>query len=487
MPHFEVQNAGRWINLVRVEPQGEDGVGKNASASEEAQRAIESRLELATEAAQIGIWDWDLATNAFIYSPLAKTICGFPQDKDVTYADVQRATHPDDYPWTVAQSQRAIDPALRDNAHYEYRIVRPDGEVRWVLAHGRAVFETRGGKEEAVRYVGTIQDVTERRRLEEADQLLRSVIDAAEIFVGVVELTDDGFAYLQTNKATAAYYGVPPGRARVDAHETPLSAAEIAGLRTQMLEIWDGGVARTLEYPFSRGGAQTGWYVGTYTPLPPGPQGLPRLSFVVIDVTERKLAEERQHLLIQEVDHRARNALTVVQGLVQLTRESDPRLFKRAVQGRIAAIARAHGLLAEERWTGLDLHRLLADELAPYRTDSPTRIVLTGPKFALAPSYAQSMALVFHELSTNALKYGALSHPQGELRVQWTSSEDGALDLSWAETGPTPVTSPGARKGFGLQLLEETIARQLNGKWSQDWPTTGLHFRLHIPASPTKA
>lgn len=457
-------------------------MGKNASASEEAQRAIESRLELATEAARIGIWDWDLATNAFVYSPLAKSICGFPQDRDVTYADVERVTHPDDYPWTVAQSRRAIDSMLRDNSPYEYRIVRADGEVRWVLAHGRAVFETRGGKEEAVRYVGTIQDVTERRRLEDADQLLRSVIDAAEIFVGVVELTDDGFAYLHTNKATAAYYGVPSGRARVDAHETPLSTDEIAALRAQMLDIWGTGVARTLEYPFSRGGTQTGWYVGTYTPLPPGPQGLPRLSFVVIDVTERKLAEERQRLLIQEVDHRARNALTVVQGLVQLTRESDPRLFKRAVQGRIAAIARAHGLLAEERWTSLDLHRLLADELAPYKTESPTRIVLSGPKFALAASYAQSMALVFHELATNALKYGALSHPQGQLHVHWTSTDDGALDLTWAETGAAGVTAPGARNGFGMQLIEETIARQLSGEWSQDWPATGLLFRLRIPA-----
>src|SRR6185312_14034293 len=119
-------------------------------------------------------------------------------------------------------------------------IVRPDGDVRWVIAHGRAVFAEREGKAQAIRYVGTLQDVTERRRLEEAERslalrqrqveaelaereaMLSGMFDAAELFIAVVELTDESFVYVLWNKATAAYYGFPLERSNVDARELAL-------------------------------------------------------------------------------------------------------------------------------------------------------------------------------------------------------------------------------------------------------------------------
>ena len=100
------------------------------SASDTERRHVEwaeTRLSLATEAAQLGIWDWDLATNFFVYSPIARSICGFPPDRDITFDDVVAVTHPDDYPHTRAQSLRALDPNIRDETPYEYRIVRRDG------------------------------------------------------------------------------------------------------------------------------------------------------------------------------------------------------------------------------------------------------------------------------------------------------------------------------------------------------------------------
>ncbi len=270
----------------------------------------DTRLELAAEAAQIGVWDWDLATNTFVYSPIARAICGLPSEGAVTFEDVVGVTHPDDYPTTRAQSLRALDPAIRDTTPYEYRIIRPAGEVRWVIAHGRAVFAERDGRLQA-RYVGTLQDITERRRLEEAERslalrqrqieadlaereaMLSAMFDAAELFIAVVELSEESFVYVLWNKATAAYYGFPPERTNVDARELSLETNVIETWRRSMLEIWRSGAPRTMEYQFGRAGETPAWYLGTYTPLPAGPSGRARISFVVIDITARKLAEER--------------------------------------------------------------------------------------------------------------------------------------------------------------------------------------------------
>lgn len=155
----------------------------------------EIRLKIATEAAAIGIWDWDIATGRMIYSPRAKEICGFAPDVTITYDLLRNHVHPDDYPLTGAQAQRALDPSVRDSSPYEYRIIRPDGAIRWVLAYGQAVFAVVDGHPQAVRYVGTIQDITERRRLEDAErdvtQRLRLAIEAGRMAVWEVDIRAD--------------------------------------------------------------------------------------------------------------------------------------------------------------------------------------------------------------------------------------------------------------------------------------------------------
>jgi PAS domain S-box-containing protein len=135
---------------------------------EEALRESEARLAIATAAADLGIWDWHVASGAMIYSERAKAIYGFPPDRPVTYEMVSAATHPEDLPRTSAMARRALDPMIREKMPYEYRLIRPDGAVRWVLAHGEAVFERIGDEERGVRYVGTLQDITELKRAQEA-------------------------------------------------------------------------------------------------------------------------------------------------------------------------------------------------------------------------------------------------------------------------------------------------------------------------------
>ena len=129
----------------------------------------EEVLRVAVNAARIGIWEWDLATGRMTYSPIAREIAGFATDGEITIDMVRAITHPEDYPNTSALAHRALDPEVRENVSYRYRLIRADNqETIWVLAYGEAQFAEVDGKTVAVTYVGTIQDITEQHRAEEA-------------------------------------------------------------------------------------------------------------------------------------------------------------------------------------------------------------------------------------------------------------------------------------------------------------------------------
>lgn len=204
-----------------------------------------------------------------------------------------------------------------------------------------------------------------------------------------------------------------------------------------------------------------------------------RASFVMIDITDRKQAEERQLLLAREVDHRARNALAVVQAIVRLTRAKSQQAYMKAVEGRIHALSQAHTLLSETRWEGADVGRLVGEELAPYRSGESGRVQIDGPPVFLAPEKAQNLALALHELATNSAKYGALSAAQGTLTVTWRA-DGGMLTLHWQESDGPPVQVPVAQ-GFGTKIMHASINHQIGGDVSWDWRATGLHCTLRIP------
>jgi PAS domain S-box-containing protein len=206
-----------------------------------------------------------------------------------------------------------------------------------------------------------------------------------------------------------------------------------------------------------------------------------RLTGVTIDITDRKEAEERQALLAREVDHRARNALAVVQSIVRLTKADTVTAHVAAVEGRIRALARAHVLLSQSRWQGADLGKLVEEELAPYRTAERDQIVACGPQVMLEPATAQTLALALHELATNAAKYGALSMPSGRVRLAW-EQRPGTLALHWSETGGPAVVAP-ATKGYGTRVISASIERQLSGEAVFDWRRDGLQCALTVPRS----
>jgi PAS domain S-box-containing protein len=207
-----------------------------------------------------------------------------------------------------------------------------------------------------------------------------------------------------------------------------------------------------------------------------------RFSGIDLDITARKQSEQRQSMLVQELDHRAKNLLAVVQSVLRLSRaQSMPDLIA-AVEGRIAALSRAHTLLSETSWSQVDLRRIVEDAVKPFSTG---QVTASGPANLVRPGAAQSLALALHELGTNAVKYGALSVPGGRVDVSW-EVEQGKLTLRWTETGG-PSVQPPSRRGFGTKVIASSIEGQLQGRAVFDWAPAGLYCRLTIPSSHTDA
>lgn len=214
-----------------------------------------------------------------------------------------------------------------------------------------------------------------------------------------------------------------------------------------------------------------------------GPQGT-LWHGVVADMTARRETEEQQQRLLREVDHRAKNALAVVQALLRLTRAEDQPGFLPRIQARIAALARAHTLLAQSRWQGAGLHSLATLELQRIRRAGPAvPPVLSGPAILLSPVAAQPMAMVLHELASNAAQYGALAQPDGTLSLTWRLEPDGGLEITWQERRGGGAPLPGRmRSGFGTRILDATVQDQLGGRIRRDWLPEGLRCVLNLPA-----
>jgi two-component sensor histidine kinase len=190
------------------------------------------------------------------------------------------------------------------------------------------------------------------------------------------------------------------------------------------------------------------------------------------DITEQKRNQEQIGVLAREAEHRSKNILSNVQAIVNLSQSDTPEGLKRAISGRIQAMSNVHSLFVQARWIGAEVSAIAKQELAPYLDEHEARVRIEGLETVLGPTAAQAVAVVLHELATNAAKYGALSQAKGQIRLTWSRSEDGQLALRWTELGGPRVHAP-EREGFGSRLIEGTIS-QLGGKARFDWRTEGL-------------
>jgi PAS domain S-box-containing protein len=190
---------------------------------------------------------------------------------------------------------------------------------------------------------------------------------------------------------------------------------------------------------------------------------------MLVDISEQKKAEQRLALMAREVDHRANNLLAVMQGLLHLTKADTIEEYRACIEGRFAALARSNSLIAQRRWTNVNLRSLVDEEMGAFPQG---QITITGDPLDVQPSSAQALAMMIHELCTNAVKYGALSTAAGRLEIMWSLDNEGSLMLQWTETGGPSVVEP-TRKGTGGSVIEAAV-RQLGGEIFREWAPGGL-------------
>ncbi|KFG66862.1 hypothetical protein JH26_26350 [Microvirga sp. BSC39] len=327
------------------------------------------RLALAVEATEMGLWEWNAQTGETFWSDRQKDIFGLPKDQPASYEFWYSAIHPEDREQVVSSVGSLSDPRSGGQIQVEHRVVRPDGEVRWILSRGRMLYEIVNGELKPARVLGTIIDITERRRNEEVRQLL-----------------------------------------------------------------------------------------------------------------------------VQELNHRVKNLFAMTSGMIALTARTaeSPKQMAAALRGRIDALARAHELIrpaitgSEPTDGETSVDGIVQAILAPHISQgSPSPMTLEGPPVRIGPKAATILTLVLHELATNALKYGALSVPEGHLRISWVRGV--TLTLTWQEeNGPAIQSVPGT-EGFGSKLVRRSVTDQLGGAIAYDWRAEGLQVRIDLPLNQLEA
>jgi PAS domain S-box-containing protein len=200
-------------------------------------------------------------------------------------------------------------------------------------------------------------------------------------------------------------------------------------------------------------------------------------SKIARDISAQKRSQEQIATLAREAEHRSKNLLASVLATVRLSRSETPEGLKEAIEGRIRALANVHSLFVQTRWIGAELSMIARQELAPYFEKGERRVRIDGPQVLLEPDAAQSIAVILHELATNAAKYGALSSA-GLIDLSWVHESNGRLKLRWTEIGGPPAQPP-SREGFGGQIIKQ-MAGQLKGSARFDWRVEGLDCEIIV-------
>jgi PAS domain S-box-containing protein len=241
-----------------------------------------------------------------------------------------------------------------------------------------------------------------------------------------------------------------------------------------------GGGSFDIEKRYIRGDGSEVWVHNSVTTVL-DEAGEPSSTIcVTIDLTDRKKAEQHQALLINELNHRVKNMLAIVQGIAaQSFKGRDiPEAARQAFDGRLGALSAAHNILTRQNWESASIRQIIEDTVAPHRTRAD-RFVVEGPDLNIPPKTAVSLALAVHELATNAGKYGALSEAAGQVEIRWVA-EDGRLKLVWRERGGPPVEPP-SRRGFGTRMIERGLAAELGGAVKIDFRSEGVVCNIDAP------
>lgn len=329
----------------------------------------------------------------------------------------------------------------------------------------------------------------ERRRTErtlrESNERLRLATEAGK--VGLWDWDIPGDSIMWTDSLYAVH-GVAKGTqsfAQWIERVHPESRAEVLTAIDRALK---DEAPYEIEVRTVRPGGDDNWVYTNAVVLRDGTGAPLRMVGAAVDITTRKAAEGQRDLMVAELSHRVKNTLATVVSIARQSFVKGATLEGARVsfEGRLRALAQTHTRLAEANWESVPLAALIEDEIAPYRDEGGNRLVIDGPPVSFPPKQAVVLGMAFHELATNAAKYGALSGKSGTVHVVWRRDADGNLSLDWQESGGPPVVAP-KRSGFGRLLLERALAADLKGEVGLDFRPEGLACRIRLPLGVAEA
>src|SRR5262245_27276345 len=444
------------------------------------------QLDLAGKIARIGTFTYDHASQKLQLSPGCAAIYGLLPERtlDISREHWRALVHPDDLPRLDIIADHAFSNGETEFV-LEFRIFR-HGEVRWIESRVLVSYNELG---RPVRRIGANIDGTERKRAEPAltERNIQLTLAAKSGLVGTYAYDADT-EIMQISDGYAAIHGFPEGTTEMPRSEClagvhPDDIGRVEQFRSEAFR--ECRREYSVEYRIIRPGGELR-RGETRCVLSFSGAGKPeRVVGVSIDMTERKQVEEQQRTLLAELDHRVKNSLSTVSAVVSHTWQGSRSVadFVAALDGRIRSMTTTHELLSSGRWEGVSLAELVRRELAPYATPNNTEI--NGPGVLLKPESAQAMAMVLHELATNAAKYGALSTKNGRVSIRWDRHLNGHprshLVFTWQELGGPPVFALG-KSSYGTSTIRDLIPYEFGGTVDLVLAPEGVQCRLELPA-----
>jgi PAS domain S-box-containing protein len=446
---------------------------------EAALRESEAHLAAIFDQAAAGIAETDLSGRFLRVNDGFCHIVGRSRE-ELLQTRMQQITHPEDLTGNLRLFKRMIEAG--EPFQIQKRYLHPNGTDVWV---NNSVTRVIGANGQASVVAVTV-DITEQKRAEETNARLAAIVastsDAVISFApdtGRIQTWNSGAERLFGYTEEEAVGGpvsllVPPpeGRTSVENQTGVFDRAMAEGhVLVETTRRRKDGSRVHVSVSATRMTDAAGRVLG--------------VSAIFRDITEQKRWEEHQRLLVNELNHRVKNTLATVQSIASQTMRNAATAAeaKTAIEGRLFALSRAHDVLTRENWESADLYDIAQQALAPYASQGEDRLHVAGPRLRLPPRFALAIAMGLQELSTNAVKYGALSNATGKVRVLWdvdTSASPFQLKLSWTESGGPPVQEP-RQRGFGTRLITRSLGDDLDGKVTLDFRPEGLVCTVEAP------
>jgi PAS domain S-box-containing protein len=377
--------------------------------------------------------------------------------------------------WYSAETQEWIRKAFERAAagtpfRGELSCVLKDGTVR-VTDIAFVPIKDEAGRVISVFVPGT--DITDRARQ------YRATFENAG--VGIAHLSPE-VKWIRVNRTFARIVGYPPDELVSKSVQDITHPDDIESSFAQVERLRSGKAdSYELEKRYVRKDGTPVWVHITGTAVRRNDGSVDHFVAVIQDITKRKQHEEREYLLMREINHRAKNLLSVVDAIARQTATRNPEDFVERFSDRIQALSANQDLLVRHEWKGVDIEDLVRAQLAHFRDLFGTRIAIQGPKLRLNPASAQAIGLALHELGTNAGKYGALSSEAGRVDIGWGTNGD-TLTMSWTERDGPRVSAP-KQRGFGTIVMEMMAERSVGGKVNLSYAPTGVTWHLCCPSA----